>query len=128
LKTMNRDLLRQMQFSEVRDRLSALGIVGEQAEPFWMAVCGNLDRLADSADWWRIVQQGPDMPPELSQGDADYIRDAFAMLPAEPWDRNTFKAWMETVKQKTGRKGKALYAPVRLVLTGLSSGPELADL
>lgn len=128
LKTMNRDLLRQMPFSEVRDRLSALGIVGEQAEPFWMAVCGNLDRLADSADWWRIVQQGPDMPAELSQGDADYIRDAFAMLPAEPWDRNTFKAWMETVKQKTGRKGKALYAPVRLVLTGLSSGPELADL
>ena len=56
------------------------------------------------------------------------MRDAFDLLPEEPWDRDTWKAWTERVKEATGRKGKALFMPLRLALTGLPSGPELADL
>ena len=33
---------------EARDRLAALGISGDQAEPFWLAVRGNLEKLADA--------------------------------------------------------------------------------
>jgi glutamyl-tRNA synthetase len=32
------------------------------------------------------------------------------------------------VKAETGRKGKALFMPLRLALTGLDHGPELASL
>jgi glutamyl-tRNA synthetase len=128
LKTLNRDLLRQMPFSESRDRLSALGVLGDKAEAFWLAVRGNLEKLADAADWWRIVEQGPETPATLSDEDIAFVRDAFDMLPPEPWDHDTFKAWMGTVKEKSGRKGKPLYEPIRLALTGLASGPELADL
>ena len=67
-------------------------------------------------------------PPDLSDDDADYVRAAFDMLPPEPWDGGTFKVWVDAVKEKTGRKGKPLYEPLRLALTGLPSGPELADL
>ncbi len=128
LKTLNRDLLRQMPFKEARDRLSALDIFDEQAEPFWMAIRGNLDTLADATTWWRIVKQGPEMPLDLSEEDKEFVREAFDMLPPGPWDRDTFKPWIEAVKEKTGRKSKALYAPLRIALTGLPSGPELADL
>jgi glutamyl-tRNA synthetase len=128
LKTLNRDLLRQMPFSESRDRLSALGVLGDKAEAFWLAVRGNLEKLADAADWWRIVGQGPETPATLSDDDIAFVRDAFDMLPPEPWDHDTFKAWMGAVKEKSGRKGKPLYEPIRLALTGLASGPELADL
>jgi len=128
LKTLNRDLLRQMPFSESRDRLSALGVLGDKAEAFWLAVRGNLEKLADAADWWRIVGQGPETPAALSDEDIAFVRDAFDMLPPEPWDHDTFKAWMGAVKEKSGRKGKPLYEPIRLALTGLASGPELADL
>jgi glutamyl-tRNA synthetase len=128
LKTLNRDLLRQMPFSESRDRLSALGVLGDKAEAFWIAVRGNLEKLADAADWWRIIGQGPDTPAELSDEDVAFVRDAFDMLPPEPWDHDTFKTWMGAVKEKSGRKGKPLYEPIRLALTGLASGPELADL
>lgn len=128
LKTLNRDLLRQMPFSESRDRLSALGILGDRAEAFWLAVRGNLEKLADAADWWRIVGQGPETPVVLSDDHTAFVRDAFDMLPPEPWDHDTFKAWMGAVKEKSGRKGKPLYEPIRLALTGLASGPELADL
>ena len=50
------------------------------------------------------------------------------MLPAEPWDGTTWKTWTEAVKAATGRKGKALFMPLRLALTGLDHGPELAQL
>ncbi len=128
LKTLNRDLLRQTTFSDARDRLSAMGILGDQAEPFWQAVRGNLDKLADAATWWRILRQGPRPAPEFSGDDLDYVRRAFDVLPPAPWDRDTFKRWIDAVKETTDRKGKALYEPIRLALTGLASGPELADL
>ena len=47
-------------------------------------------------------------------------------LPAEPWDTTTWKTWTEAVKAATGLKGKALFMPLRLALTGLDHGPELA--
>jgi glutamyl-tRNA synthetase len=128
LKALNRDFLRGMPFSEARDRLSAFGILGDRAEPFWQAIRGNLDRLSEAAMWWRIVQHGPQKAPDLSMEDVEYVRGAFDMLPPEPWNRDTFKAWTDAVKEKTQRKGKMLYEPLRLALTGLPSGPELADL
>ena len=103
-------------------------IGGERAEPFWNAVRGNLDRLSDAAQWWTIVNEGPQAPVELSDEDRDFVRAAFDELPDEPWDAGVWKTWTAKVKKATERKGKALFMPLRLALTGLSSGPELADL
>lgn len=128
LKVLNRDLLRQMPFPEAQNRLAAHDILGDQAEDFWLAVRGNLDKLTDATEWWRIVREGPATFPELSEKDREYVQKAFDLLPPEPWDRDTFKNWIEDVKRKTRRKGKMLYAPLRLALTGVQSGPELADL
>ncbi|MCR5859250.1 glutamate--tRNA ligase [Mesorhizobium sp. J428] len=128
LLVLNRTLLHGMEFAAVAERLAALGISGVRAEPFWLAVRGNLDRLADAAGWWRIVTEGPAEEPDLSDEDRAFLRAAFDLLPPAPWDGTTFKAWMDQVKSASGRKGKALFMPVRLVLTGLPSGPELADL
>ncbi|MCK1975238.1 hypothetical protein LNK20_21370, partial [Bacillus safensis] len=43
LDTLNRALLHEMPFSEAKLRLAASGISGDKAEPFWLAVRGNLD-------------------------------------------------------------------------------------
>ncbi|MEI5679394.1 MULTISPECIES: glutamate--tRNA ligase [unclassified Mesorhizobium] len=128
LIVLNRALLHQLPFNEAQDRLSALGISGEKAEPFWLAVRGNLEKLADATSWWRIVNQGPEEPVELSDKDREFVNQAFDMLPEEPWDHSTWKAWTGDVKEETKRKGKTLFMPLRLALTGLASGPELADL
>ena len=128
LLVLNRALLHHMSFGQVRDRLVALGISGERAEPFWLAVRGNLDKLADAAAWWRIVERGPEEAPLLSDEDRDFLRAAFDLLPEEPWGATVWQDWTARVKQETGRKGKALFMPLRLALTGLPSGPELADL
>jgi glutamyl-tRNA synthetase len=128
LKVLNRALLHAMEYREAEPRLAALGIDGPKAEPFWLAVRGNLDIFADTANWWRIVRDGPAEKPEFSPEDLEFVRSAFDLLPPEPWDGSTFRAWTDRLKEKTGRKGRALFAPLRLALTGLSSGPELADL
>jgi glutamyl-tRNA synthetase len=117
-----------MEFREAAPRLVALGIDGPQAEPFWLAVRGNLDIFAETAKWWRIMRDGPTEKPGLPAEDIEFVRAAFDWLPPEPWDHSTFKLWSDRVKEETGRKGRALFAPLRLALTGLSSGPELADL
>jgi glutamyl-tRNA synthetase len=125
---LNRALLHQMPFVEAQDRLSAYGVSGPDAEPFWLAVRGNLDRLADAAAWWRIVRDGPQDAVELSDEDRAYVRAALDLLPPEPWTRETWKSWTEAVKEATGRKGKSLFMPLRIALTGREHGPELADL
>ena len=128
LDVLNRTLLHGMGFDEARERLASLGITGDEAEPFWRAVHGNLDRFSDAAVWWRIINEGPAEKPQLGDDDFAFVRAAFDLLPPEPWDRESWKIWTDHVKAKSGRKGRALFMPLRLALTGRPSGPELADL
>ncbi len=117
-----------MPFDKAKDRLEALGISGEKVEPFWMTVRGNLERFNDAADWWQIITGDLPDKPELSEEDQAFVKEAFTLLPAEPWDKQTWKVWTDAVKAATGRKGKTLFMPLRIALTGQAHGPELADL
>jgi len=128
LDTLNRTLLHEMPFDKAKDRLEILGISGEKAEHFWMTVRGNLERFNDAAHWWQIITGNLPEKPELSEEDQAFVKDAFKLLPAEPWDKQTWKVWTDAVKAATGRKGKTLFMPLRLALTGQLHGPELADL
>jgi glutamyl-tRNA synthetase len=96
----------------------------EGGADFWEVVRGNLGVLAEARLWWQVVQ-GP-LEPVI--GDGDLCRKAAGLLPPEPWDETTWSAWSSAVKQATGAKGKALFAPLRLALTGREHGPELKQL
>jgi glutamyl-tRNA synthetase len=58
----------------------------------------------------------------------DFLAEAAALLPDEPWDQSVWAAWTGKIKAATGRKGRALFHPLRLALTGREAGPELAQL
>jgi nondiscriminating glutamyl-tRNA synthetase len=45
-----------------------------------------------------------------------------------PVTPDQFKAWMNEIKAETGAKGRELFHPVRIVLTGSHSGPEFDKL
>ncbi len=128
LDALNRALIHAMPYAQAKDRLAALGIEGDRAEEFWLAVRGNLSRVSDAAIWWKIVKDGPASDEQLAEEDRDFVRAAFDLLPPEPWSRDTWKQWTDAVKAQSGRKGKPLFMPLRIALTGLTSGPELADL
>ncbi|MGA2043116.1 MAG: glutamate--tRNA ligase [Roseiarcus sp.] len=116
--------LHGLPFEDVRDRLAALEIVGVDAEPFWTAVRGNLARFAEARDWWRVVHGRIEPIVE----DAAFLGEAVGCLPPAPWDATTWATWTGALKTATGRKGRALFHPLRLALTGQESGPELAAL
>jgi len=128
LDTLNRALLHDMPFEKAKERLEALGISGDQAQAFWATVRGNLERFNDAAHWWQIINGDLPEKPELAEEDQVFVQEAFKLLPAAPWDKQTWKTWTDAVKIATGRKGKTLFMPLRIALTGQAHGPELADL
>ena len=128
LDTLNAALVHDMAYADARARLARLGIDGDLAEPFWNAVRGNIARLNEAADWWRIVTQGPSADAVLDEGDVEFARSAFDLLPEGPFGQGSWKEWTDAVKVASGRKGRALFMPLRIALTGRQSGPELADL
>ena len=87
---------------------------------------GSLDLLREARGWWDVVS-GTIVPP-LLEGEAAFLAEAGAALPAEPWDGGTFAAWVGALRDVTGRKGRALMVPLRLALTGEEQGPDLGEL
>ena len=120
LAHLNAKLLHMTPWEAVKDRL------GYGSEAFWMAIRGNVKILTDSKRWHDIVING--INPVVADEDRSFISGAAGLLPSEPWSASTWKTWTEDVKLATGRKGKALFMPLRLALTGLDHGPELAQL
>ncbi len=121
LLALNRRVLHTADFEAVRERLPA-----HATEAFWNAVRGNLDLLTEARHWWDVV--AAEIVPPVQEGQAEFLGEALAHLPPEPWDGTTWSAWVETVRTATGRKGRTLFAPLRLALTGEEHGPELATL
>lgn len=128
LTALNRALVQHMSFADVEHRLAALGIKGDKAESFWTMARGNIDHVTDATMWWEIVNRSEPFADAVAEEDKAFIAEAFDLLPPEPWGADIWKLWTDAVKTATGRKGKTLFMPLRLALTGLTSGPELADL
>ncbi len=122
LSALNAKLLHGLPFAAVADRLAAFGIGGGAA--FWDAVRPNLARLGDAADLWTLVA-GP-VRPAIEDG--AFAARAAELLPPEPWDEMSWGAWTVAVSGATGAKGRALFHPLRLALTGREHGPELKKL
>jgi len=69
----------------------------------------------------------PHVRNEMRSADARAVVTALAEELAQPprLDRDRFRAAASRVKARTGQKGKALFHPIRLALTGRAEGPEL---
>ncbi len=119
LEHLNAKLMHLLPFEDVAARLPA----GADAE-FWDAVRGNLLRLGDAASWWDVVR-GPVTPVAA---DPEFLALAARHLPEGRLDGSSWGTWTHAVKATTGRKGRELFLPLRLALTGLDHGPELARL
>ncbi len=122
LDGLNARTLHQLPYERVATRLSGLGITGGDA--FWMAVRGNLTRFNEVVTWWSVVATDE----TYAADDRDLVRVAREHLPAEPFDETTWSAWTKAVGAATGKKGRALFHPLRLALTGREQGPELKAL
>ena len=120
LKSINAKILHLTPYAAVKDRLAAIGL-GAVDEKFWNMARANIMKLSDVKQWWQVAH-GP-VTPTVS--DAGFLGEAATLMPASAWDENTWGTWTNAVKEKTGRKGKDLFMPLRLALTGVAHGPEM---
>ncbi|MGC2856280.1 glutamate--tRNA ligase [Novispirillum sp. DQ9] len=126
LERLNQRIIHALPWEPAQARLRALGC-DHADEPFWEAVRGNLTVMAGAVEWYRVVH-GPFEGAEVEEADRAFLAQALAALPQEPWDGATWKAWTESLKAATGRKGKTLFLPLRRALTGRDHGPEMSAL
>ncbi len=118
LQALNAKLLHMTPYIEVKERLDALGVGG--GEDFWLMVRDNINTLGEAAGWSTVIYAP--MQGQISEEDLGFCQRAAEFLP-KTLDDNSWPQWTKKVSEMTGRKGKNLYLPLRLALTGRASGP-----
>lgn len=121
LAHLNARMIHQLDYDAVALRLPA----GMDAAG-WSAIRPNLSTLAEAADWWQVVE-GPVSAIRDSE-DADFLAQAATAAAGLDWSEDPWHALTAALKDTTGRKGKALFLPLRRALTGRDSGPDMAAL
>ncbi len=126
LKPMTARVLAAKPFEAVETDIDVLGVPKEIARDFWEVVRENIETRGDMVRWWAIFHDGV-TPVVVAEEDREFVSHALEMLPAYPYGPDTWAEWTNAVKEATGRKGKALFMPLRLAVTGLPKGPEMAQ-
>ena len=121
LVQINVKIVQQRGFDDVAERLRSLDVGGGEA--FWLAVRDNVSTVGEAAQWWRACTAP--LAPVIEA--ADVTDAAAACLPEGDLD-GIWGAWTKSVSQATGAKGRGLFMPIRLALTGQERGPEIGPL
>ena len=119
LERVNTAIVHAMPYETVKDRLPA----GMDAAG-WHTVQPNISTVGEVGEWWRLVT-GPIEQPEMSDEDRAYLGEAAQAL---KWGDDPWGALTTRLKERTGRKGKALFLPLRQALTGMNHGPDMGEL
>ncbi|MBF5089822.1 glutamate--tRNA ligase [Novosphingobium sp. NBM11] len=96
-------------------------------EVAWEAIRPNLAHIGEAADWWRVVT-GPITAPEADPETRAFLDQAATVAAGIDWASDPWSALTATLKDATGRKGKALFLPLRQALTGMDHGPDMKAL
>ena len=118
--------LQTLEAEDVQSTLRAVGVPSDLEQPFWSVIRENITTLHDVALWWDICKNGT--KPLIAPEDQDFVKLAFSLLPNENFTADTWSLWTQEVKFETGRKGKALFMPLRKALTGQERGPDMGAL
>lgn len=122
LARLGAQIVHRLPYAQVAARLPA-----DMDEAGWQAVQPNLATVAEAADWWAVVK-GPVAVPELADEDRAFLAAAADAIGALGWGDSPWQVLTSALKEATGRKGKALFLPLRLALTGREHGPDMGAL
>ncbi|WP_068089722.1 glutamate--tRNA ligase [Novosphingobium rosa] len=122
LARLNASILHRLPFDRVAVSLPA----GIDAAG-WEAIRPNLSTIAEAADWWSIVT-GPITAPDFDDETRAFLTSAADVAAGLDWADAPWAALTGALKEATGRKGKALFLPLRQAITGMEHGPDMGAL
>ena len=125
LKSLNSDLLKIYNYEDIKSKFESLDNKID-SKKLWKFSQHNIEFFKDIENWLSTVEiiidiEKYDIPDAL-------IAAAIECIPADPFSYETWDIWTKSINAKTGLKGKDLYMPLRLILTGKEKGPELKNL
>jgi len=95
---------------------------------FAKLIGGNLERAEDALVYARLLDMDAPLSDEV-QAVITGAADGFYATALETWNslpEASWKPWMNAVKEATGCKGKNLFMPLRVALSGAVHGPEMS--
>ena len=124
LRSLNSDLLKIYNYEDVKLKFDLLDIKVD-SQKLWKFSQHNIDFFKDIENWLRTIEiiiniEKYEIPNAL-------IVAAIECIPEDPFSYETWDIWTKSINAKTGLKGKGLYMPLRLILTGKEKGPELKN-
>ena len=124
LKSLNSDLLKLYNYEDIKSKFESLDNKID-SKKLWKFSQHNIEFFKDIENWLSTVEiiidiEKYDIPDAL-------IAAAIECIPADPFSYETWDNWTKSINAKTGLKGKSLYMPLRLILTGKEKGPELKN-
>jgi glutamyl-tRNA synthetase len=122
LARVNAAILHHLPFERV-----AVQLPEGLTEAAWEAIRPNLTRVSEAAEWWQVIT-GPIAAPEADADGGAYLTLASDLAAGLDWAGDPWRQLTTALKEATGRKGKDLFLPLRLALTGLAHGPDMATL
>jgi glutamyl-tRNA synthetase len=122
VELINARLLHKLDYATVADELP-----DSATEEDWLLLRPNLERISDFAEWYAVLR-GDVEAPDFSHDDRLLLKDAAAAAEKLDWANEPWRALTDELKQTSGKKGRELFPPLRLALTGRESGPEMAGL
>ena len=122
VEEVNRKLLHHASHAEI-----ANAILADVSAEDYELLKGNISRLSELEQWLPVLD-GDLPPPSIAEEDRDFLAQAASIAADLDWSADPWPALADALKAATARKGKALFHPLRLALTGRESGPEMAPL
>ena len=122
VELINARLLHKLDFAAVADRLPDAA-----TEEDWLLLRSNLEHLGDFSAWFEVLH-GELEPPELAHDERLLVKDAAGIAERLDWGQESWRELTGELKGSSGKKGRELFHPLRLALTGRDSGPEMAGL
>ena len=122
LVSLNQDTIKLFNFDQIKDKILHISN-NLQKDKFWRFVKNNITFLNEVSNWETVITSVNNYKD--FGVDTNFVNIAAEELPNDPFDETTWDTWTSNIKNKTGLKGKNLFMPLRLILTGKSHGPEL---
>ena len=118
LSALNAKIIHQLDYAAVRLRLPT-----GMTEAAWNAVRPNLLTIAGAGEWWEVISGSIDLVAQPDE--RDFLNAAAEIAQTLDWNADPWHALTGALKAAHGRKGKALFLPLRLALTAREHGPDM---
>ena len=114
VRSLSHKIIAHKPFEVVQTDLQQLGLSHVSAD-FWELIRGNINRIADATTWHEVLFGNITPVPQ----DKEFVQQMIDTFDPD------FSLWITKLTQVSGKKGRALYHPLRLAITGREDGPEL---